>query len=523
MVGEGGDDGDGLAAVGELDVGEHEIPVSGQAGSATRQGLVRQRAQPERGHGGFFREEAQMVGIVERPTAVGEQRIIGQALETGVAGGGVGVPADGVPGDLREGVGGRGGLVFMGLVGLMRPIFLRSGGVLLIRIRQQLAALHRDGGAHVVLVGVAVEERVKLVVFPVRDGVVFVGVALGATDGEAEPDGAGGVDAVHHSLDAELLGVGAPFFVDERVAVEGGGGALALGRIGQEIARELFDGELIEGQVAVHGVDHPIAIGPHHAISVDGVAVGVGIPCLVEPVPAPALAVMRIGKQAVHGGIDRGLGIGGVGVEKGVQFLRGRRQAGEVEVQAAQERGGGGFGGRRDALGLQTREDEPIERRAHPGVVRHGGWLGTRKREKGPVAFVGRALFDPAAQRGDIGFGQRRLFGGRRRHHIVGVVTEDADEQFAALGMPGHDGGRAAFQFHRRALEGVQPQAAFALFLIRAVALEAGVGQQRADVAVEAHIGGRGGKHEAEQEAEEGQPAQRHGQAGRLRPPRMEA
>ncbi len=61
-------------------------------------------------------------------------------------------------------------------------------------------------------------------------------VALAATDGEAEPNRAGRVDAVHDRLDAELLDVDAAFLVDLRVAVEAGGHALPQGRAGQQVA-----------------------------------------------------------------------------------------------------------------------------------------------------------------------------------------------------------------------------------------------------------------------------------------------
>ena len=47
-----------------------------------------------------------------------------------------------------------------------------------------------------------------------------------------------------------------------RVAMNRGGGDLLRGCIGKQIPRELFDGELIVRQVAVEGVDHPIAIRP---------------------------------------------------------------------------------------------------------------------------------------------------------------------------------------------------------------------------------------------------------------------
>ena len=51
-------------------------------------------------------------------------------------------------------------------------------------------------GAVEAVLGHVVEEGVELVILLLRDRVELVVVALGAADGQAEPDGAGGVDAV---------------------------------------------------------------------------------------------------------------------------------------------------------------------------------------------------------------------------------------------------------------------------------------------------------------------------------------
>ena len=82
-------------------------------------------------------------------------------------------------------------------------------------------------------------------------GVVFMVVALSAADGEAKPDGANGGGAVGHGFEAELLVVDAAFAVGEGVAVEAGGDALFGGGLGEEVAGDLFTGELVEGHVAI--------------------------------------------------------------------------------------------------------------------------------------------------------------------------------------------------------------------------------------------------------------------------------
>ena len=96
-----------------------------------------------------------------------------------------------------------------------------------------------------------VEKSVEAEVVGLREWVEFVVMALGAVDGEAEEGAAESGDAVHDGFDAELLGVDAAFLVDLGVAVETGGDLL-LGRgVGEEIAGELLDDELIVGLVAV--------------------------------------------------------------------------------------------------------------------------------------------------------------------------------------------------------------------------------------------------------------------------------
>ena len=93
-----------------------------------------------------------------------------------------------------------------------------------------------------------------------------------------------------------------PSWLIWRVAVEAGGDllrrAVACGRRSPAIWS--ID-ELVEGHVAVEGGDDPVAVLPDRPGGVDVVAVGVGVARLVEPEPAPSLAVMGRGQQAVDG------------------------------------------------------------------------------------------------------------------------------------------------------------------------------------------------------------------------------
>ena len=69
--------------------------------------------------------------------------------------------------------------------------------------------------------------------------------------------------------------------------------------VGQQVAGQLFDGELVERHVAVEGVDHPVAIRPDLAVVVEVDAVGVGVAGGVEPVAAAVLAPVRRGQQLI--------------------------------------------------------------------------------------------------------------------------------------------------------------------------------------------------------------------------------
>jgi hypothetical protein len=82
------------------------------------------------------------------------------------------------------------------------------------------------------------------------------------------------------------------------VPVEAGGDFLLERGVGQEIAGELLDGELVEGFVLVEGADHPVAPRVQLAVAVHLVAVGVGVARGIEPVGGHAFAVMRRRKQS---------------------------------------------------------------------------------------------------------------------------------------------------------------------------------------------------------------------------------
>jgi len=125
---------------------------------------------------------------------------------------------------------------------------------------------------------------------------------------------------------------------------------LIEGSIREQVAGELFDDELVKGEVAIEGVDDPLAIFPDGPGFVPGAAVGVGVAGLIEPVAGPAFAELGRGEEAVDDGFV-GLGFDGVG-----------REAGEIERDAAEL--GEAAGRRRGAEGfaMEPGQDELVDR-----------------------------------------------------------------------------------------------------------------------------------------------------------------
>ena len=165
-------------------------------------------------------------------------------------------------------------------------------------------------------------------------------VAFAAGHGRSEPGGGGGAHAFRLVF-GDVFGVlDAAFLGDLVEAVVGGGDLLWQGGIGQQVAGDLLDGELIEGLVGVEGVDDIVAIGRGGAFLVAVVADGVGIAHRIEPGHRHAFAEMGGGEQFVDDLTDSGLRVFRVGLLK-CGHLRGRgRQAGDVEMETAQQGGG---------------------------------------------------------------------------------------------------------------------------------------------------------------------------------------
>ena len=108
-----------------------------------------------------------------------------------------------------------------------------------------------------------VEEGKELVVLLLGERIVLVIVTLGTGECRAQPKSCSSVGAIHHTFDAGFLGVHSTFHVDHRVAMKPGSNFLIERGIGQHVACELFDSELIKRQIPVESFDHPVAVFPH--------------------------------------------------------------------------------------------------------------------------------------------------------------------------------------------------------------------------------------------------------------------
>ena len=180
-----------------------------------------------------------------------------------------------------------------------------------------------------------------------RERIEFVIVANRATGGQAKPDLRRRFRAVARVEHADIPRRSRRLRCGDIAAIEAAGDFLVERVVGQQIAGELLDGELVERLVAIEGVDDPIAIRPHLAVIIEVNAVGIGVTRGVEPITGAMFAVLRRVEQAVHQFL---VGIGRFIFDERFDFLRRRRQAGQIERDAASKRAAVGLGRGLEAL-----------------------------------------------------------------------------------------------------------------------------------------------------------------------------
>ena len=227
-------------------------------------------------------------------------------------------------------------------------------------------------------------------------------VALRAGDREAEPGGRRALDAVEEAHEALFFGDVAALAVEDVVPVEGRGDLLLESRAREQVAREHLGAEAVERLVGVEVLHQPVAPDPLKRFAVLLEPVAVRVTRCVEPRKGHAFAVVRRGHQAIDLLL---VGIGALVGEKGGGLFRRGRQTGQVERDAAEQRGLRGFG-RKGQAGLG-------ELLGHEGVdgmlFAVGGQGGADGRHIGPVLFILSAFRYPALEDFFLRGGQRAV------------------------------------------------------------------------------------------------------------------
>jgi len=194
----------------------------------------------------------------------------------------------------------------------------------------------------------------------------------------------------------------------------------------------------------------------------------------------------------------------GVGDEGG-DLLGGRRQARQVERDAADQGGGAGHRRRLQALLGEFRAHEMIDRRR----ALRGSFGPPERTPRPPLPLIrhsdvtrggpDRAFGDPGAQGGLLGRRQQSPF---RRHPHLRLRPRDETQQRAFLGPARHDIRRMRLASVQGDLAGIKPIPT--LLLLRPVAFQAVGLQDRSDLPGEIHRGG----------SDRGQPRQREPERG---------
>ena len=185
------------------------------------------------------------------------------------------------------------------------------------------------------------------------------------------------------------------------------------------------------------------------------------------------------GEQTIY---DFFVSLGRTVCEESIDGLRRRRQAGQVERHAAQQRRFVGFHRGPQAFAFEPRQNEAINGIARPCGIAYRRQFRSRRRLISPVSAPARPFIYPAHERGNLLLVER-VAGIRWRHAEVRVFGGDALDEYGACGIAGDDDaglGECAFF-------GIEAQPRHALLVVRAVTGEAVVRENGPHVAVEIH------------------------------------
>ena len=313
-------------------------------------------------------------------------------------------------------------------------------------------------------------------------------VAAAALERQAEERGAEGRDAVVDVIDAILFLDAPPLRLLLMEPIEGGGEDLLVAGIGKEITGELPGDEIVPGEVAVEGPDHPVAPPPHRAIAIDLEAVAIRIAGQIEPIGRHPLTVTRALKKPVEKFFIR---LGTVIGDKRGHFLCGRRQPCDIKRRPANQPDPIGLGLRGDAALGKPRPHQTIDRMNRRRHLRQRRGFERLKR---PVGLVFSASADPPLQELDLLRRELAYLRFGRGHDDVGIVGDDPGNHLARRRVAWHDRLGPTGSLGGRALGAIQPQPSLTVTTVGPVALVAGVGKNRPDVAIKRNrrLGGGG-------------------------------
>ena len=151
------------------------------------------------------------------------------------------------------------------------------------------------------------------------------------------------------------------FVIPDAESIKTGGDQAVIVHVRQLVAGDLLHHEPVVRLVLVERADDVVAVFPDKRFFIVAlVAVGLGEAHDVEPMAAPALAVLRQAEQMLD---EPWPGVGRSVVHERLHLTIGRRQADEVKVRAANERGLVGDRVRGDTPGVELRLDQLINRR----------------------------------------------------------------------------------------------------------------------------------------------------------------
>ena len=210
-------------------------------------------------------------------------------------------------------------------------------------------------------------ERVELVI-----------VAVGAVRGQPEKRLADMLDGRPHPI----VGIEGIPIADE---IPGGDAGVAVARM-EFVGGEHGAHHLVVAGVGIERGDDPVAPAEHLRGAVPDVghmpaAVPVGIAPHIHPMPAPSFAVGRGVEEPVDEPV---VGIGGGVGKKGPQVVARRRQSGEIERHAPQERRPIGSSQRLEAVCGKSGVEEAIDRMTRAARP-HRGQLRPLGSHEGPV------------------------------------------------------------------------------------------------------------------------------------------